>query len=254
MDIATLIGFAAGGATIVTLMIMSGGLAMFYDIHAIIVIGGGCIASTFIRFPLKTVISGLVIGAKYSFVNREPNPRELIQEIGDHADTARKKGLLGLETAETQEPLLQKGLRLLADGHEAGFIQESLEKERDLQIHRLEDGVKVYKSIGDAAPAFGMIGTLIGMVGMFANMSDPSSLGPFMAISLLATLYGALVANLICLPMADKLDKALNDFEVNGQLVIDGVIQIRESKAPMIIREMLQAYLPEKHREVREAA
>ena len=114
--------------------------------------------------------------------------------------------------------------------------------------------MKVYKALGDCAPAFGMIGTLIGMVGMFANMSDPSTLGPFMAISLLATLYGALVANLMCLPMADKLDKCLSNLEVNGQMVIDGVISIREAKAPMIIREMLQAYLPDKHREVQALA
>jgi chemotaxis protein MotA len=92
-----------------------------------------------------------------------------------------------------------------------------------------------------------MVGTLIGMVQMFANMSDPSKLGPFMAIALLATLYGAVVANLFCLPIADKLQVKLHDEETNMTLIIDGVLMIREAKSPAIVREMLVAYLPSKH-------
>src|SRR5438477_356570 len=101
---------------------------------------------------------------------------------------------------------------------------------------------------GSIAPAFGMIGTLIGMVQMFANMTDPSKLGPFMATALLATLYGALVANLFCLPIADKLHGKLLDEETNRTLIIDGILMIRDSKSPALVREMLLAYLPEKHR------
>jgi len=93
-----------------------------------------------------------------------------------------------------------------------------------------------------------MIGTLIGMVQMFANMTDPSKLGPFMATALLATLYGALVANLCCLPIADKLHLKLVDEEVNRTLMIDGILMIRDGKSPALVREMLLAYLPEKHR------
>ena len=106
----------------------------------------------------------------------------------------------------------------------------------------------MYRAIGDCAPAFGMIGTLIGMVQMFANMTDPSKLGPFMATALLATLYGALVANIFCLPIADKLHLKLVDEEINRTLIIDGILMMRESKSPTLVREMLLAYLPEKHR------
>jgi hypothetical protein len=112
----------------------------------------------------------------------------------------------------------------------------------------LDEGSKIYRAIGDCAPAFGMIGTLIGMVQMFANMTDPSKLGPFMATALLATLYGALVANLFCLPIADKLHLKLLDEETNRTLIIDGILMIRDSKSPTLVREMLMAYLPEKHR------
>ena len=128
------------------------------------------------------------------------------------------------------------------------FIRESLERERDLNLERLEDGQRIFKAIGDSAPAFGMIGTLVGLVQMLANLADPATIGPAMAIALLTTLYGALVANLIALPIADKLALKSKVEEVNQTLVLDGIMQIRDSKSPALIREMLIAYLPEKHR------
>src|SRR4029450_11486140 len=109
-------------------------------------------------------------------------------------------------------------------------------------------GQKIYRAIGDCAPAFGMIGTLIGMVQMFASMTDPSKLGPLMAVALLATFYGAALANLLCLPIADKLHLKLVDEEINRTLIIDGVLMIRDPKGPPLVREMLLASLPEKPR------
>ena len=123
---------------------------------------------------------------------------------------------------------------------------------RDNFLTHLDEGQKIYRAIGDCAPAFGMIGTLIGMVQMFANMTDPSKLGPFMAVALLATFYGAAVANLLCLPLADKLHLKLVDEEINRTLIIDGILMIREGKSPTLVREMLLAYLPEKHRHTEE--
>src|SRR3569833_1169353 len=149
---------------------------------------------------------------------------------------------------EAGDPILAKGIRYVADGYDLEFIRDNLERDRDNFLMHLDEGSKIYRAIGDCAPAFGMIGTLIGMVQMFANMTDPSKLGPFMATALLATLYGALVANLFCLPFADKLHGKLLDEETNRTLIIDGVLMIRESKSPTLVREMLLAYLPEKHR------
>ena len=123
-------------------------------------------------------------------------------------------------------------MRFIADGYDADFIRDNLERDRDNFLTHLDEGSKIYRAIGDCAPAFGMIGTLIGMVQMFANMSDPSKLGPLMAIALLATLYGALVANLVCLPIADKLHVKLVTEEINRTLIIDGILMIRDSEEP----------------------
>jgi chemotaxis protein MotA len=253
MDIATGAGLVAGVVVIVTLILMGGDFRMFYDVHAIIIIFGGSFAATLIRFPLAAMLHGLPLGIKFAFTLRSISTRELVDELASIAEMARKSGPVGLEKITPEDPFLSKGVRFVADGYDADFIRDNLERDRDNFLTHLDEGQKIYRAIGDCAPAFGMIGTLIGMVQMFANMTDPSKLGPFMAVALLATLYGALVANLFCLPIADKLHVKLVEEEVNRTLIIDGILMIRESKSPTLVREMLLAYLPEKHRHDDEA-
>ena len=248
MDISTGIGLAAGAVVVCTLILLGGDFRMFYDVHAIIVIFGGSTAATLIRFPLVAIVHGLPLGIKYAFTMRAITTRELVDEIAGLAEIARKSGPVGLEKVTPEDPFLSKGVRFFADGYDADFIRDNLERDRDNFLTHLDEGQKIYRAYGDCAPAFGMVGTLIGMVQMFANMTDPSKLGPFMAVALLATLYGALVANLVCLPIADKLHVKLVDEEVNRTLIIDGILMIRDSKSPALVREMLLAYLPEKHR------
>jgi chemotaxis protein MotA len=248
MDIATAAGLVAGVVVIVVLILMGGDFRMFYDIHAVIIIFGGSFAATLIRFPLAAMLHGLPLGIKFAFTLRSISTRELVDELASIAEVARKSGPVGLEKVTPEDPFLSKGVRFVADGYDADFIRDNLERDRDNFLTHLDEGQKIYRAIGDCAPAFGMIGTLIGMVQMFANMTDPSKLGPFMAVALLATLYGALVANLFCLPIADKLHVKLVEEEVNRTLIIDGILMIRESKSPTLVREMLLAYLPEKHR------
>jgi chemotaxis protein MotA len=248
MDIATALGLVAGMIVIVTLILMGGDLRMFYDIHAIIIIFGGSIAATLIRFPIAAMLHGLPLGIKFAFSLRSIGTRELVDELAGLAEIARKSGPVGLEKITPEDAFLAKGVRFVADGYDADFIRDNLERDRDNFLTHLDEGQKIYRAIGDCSPAFGMIGTLIGMVQMFANMTDPSKLGPFMAVALLATLYGALVANLFCLPIADKLHVKLVEEEVNRTLIIDGILMIRDSKSPTLVREMLLAYLPEKHR------
>jgi chemotaxis protein MotA len=248
MDIATGLGLLAGAVVLCTLILMGGDLRMFLDMHAAIVIFGGSFAATLIRFPLTSIFHGLPLGARFAFSMRRITQRELVDEIAALADIARKQGPLGLEKVEVEDPFLAKGIRFVADGYESGFIRDNLERDRDNFLTHLDEGQKIYRAVGDCAPAFGMIGTLIGMVQMFANMTDPSKLGPFMAVALLATFYGAAVANLLCLPIADKLHLKLVDEEINRTLIIDGILMIRESKSPTLVREMLLAYLPEHHR------
>ena len=248
MDIATGVGLIAGIVVLCTLILMGGDFRMFYDIHAIIIIFGGSFAATLIRFPLSTILHGLPLGAKFAFTLRRTTARELVDELAGIAEISRKQGPVGLEKVENHDPFLAKGIRYVADGYDVDFIRDNMERDRDNFLMHLDEGAKIYRAVGDCAPAFGMIGTLLGMVQMFSNMSDPSKLGPFMAVALLATLYGALVANLICLPIADKLHVKLLDEETNRTLIIDGILMIRDSKSPALVREMLLAYLPEKHR------
>jgi chemotaxis protein MotA len=248
MDIMTLVGLLCGIAVITVIMLLGGNLEMFWSEHAVIIIFGGSIAATMIRFPLSAILHGLPLGARFAFTMSRLAARDLVDELARIAEIARKQGPVGLEKVETDEPFLAKGIRYVADGYDLEFIRDNLERDRDNFLMHLDEGGKIYRAIGDCAPAFGMVGTLIGMVQMFANMTDPSKLGPFMATALLATLYGALVSNLFCLPLADKLHGKLLDEETNRTLIIDGILMIRDSKSPALVREMLLAYLPEKHR------
>ena len=248
MDITTALGLTAGTIVLLAMILMGGDLHMFVSEHAIVVIFGGAFSATLIRFPLTAILHGLPIGAKFAFTMRRWTARQLVDEIARLAEVTRKQGPIGLEKETIEDPFLAKGMRYIADGYDAAFIRDSLERDRDNFITHLEEGGKIYRAIGDCAPACGIIGTLIGMVQMFANMTDPSKLGPYMATALLATFYGATVANLICLPIADKLHGKQLDEDINRTLIIDGVLMIRDAKSPTLVREMLLAYLPEKHR------
>src|SRR5580693_8126608 len=231
MDISTGLGLLAGAVVLCSLILMGGDLRMFLDVHACIVIFGGSFAATLIRFPLTSIFHGLPLGAKFAFTMRRVTQRELVDELAALADIARKQGPLGLEKVEIEDPFLAKGIRFVADGYDAEFIRDNLERERDNFLTHVDEGQKIYRAVGDCAPAFGMVGTLIGMVQMFANMTDPSKLGPFMATVLLATLYGAVLANIVCLPIADKLHGKLVDEEINRTLIIDGVLMPRRDEA-----------------------
>ncbi len=227
MDIATGLGLLAGATVVATLMLMGGDLRMFVSDHAVIIIFGGSFAATLTRFPLSSIFHGLPLGMRFVFSMRRITQRELVDEIAGLAEIARKQGPIGLEKVEIEDPFLAKGIRFVADGYDAEFIRDNLERDRDNFLSHLDEGQKIYRAVGDCAPAFGMIG----MVQMFANMTDPSKLGPFMATALLATLYGAVVANIICLPIADKLHLKLVDEEINRTLIIDGILMIRDRRA-----------------------
>ena len=249
MDIATGAGLIGGVAVIVGLIMIDGGnFAAYFDKHAVIVIFGGATAATMTRFPFSVIAHGLPMGIKVAFGSRTLHPRDLIEEFTRIADLMRKSGPMALEGIEIADPFLAQGVRYLVDGYDKEVIRETMEKDRDLFLQRLDEGSKVYRAYGDCAPAWGMIGTILGMVTMFANMSDPSKLGPAMATALLATLYGAVIANMFCLPVADKLHVKMEEEDVSRSLIIDGILLLRDAKSPSLIKEMLVAYLPEHHR------
>jgi chemotaxis protein MotA len=175
MDIMTSVGLVSGIIVVSVMVLMGGDLHMFISEHAIIIIFGGSIAATMIRFRLSAILHGLPLGAKFAFTMSRLSARDLVDELARIAEIARKQGPVGLEKVETDEPFLAKGIRYVAGGYDLEFIRDNLERDRDNFLMHLDEGGKIYRAIGDCAPAFGMIGTLIGMVQMFANMTDPRS-------------------------------------------------------------------------------
>jgi chemotaxis protein MotA len=250
MDLATGIGLVAGIGTLIGVIMLDGGnFGTYFDSKGFVLVICGTVASTMIRFPLATMIQGLPIGLRYAFQMKSETPRDLIEEFSRIAEVVRQSGPIALENVQTDNNFLAQGLRYIADGYDKEFIRETLEKDRDNFLQRVDAGQKIYRGMGDAAPAWGMIGTILGIVIMLANMNDPAKLGPAMSIALLTTLYGALIANLFCLPIADKLALKFEDEDISRSMIIDGILQIRDSRSPAIIREMLVAYLPDQHRE-----
>ncbi|MDC9700972.1 MAG: MotA/TolQ/ExbB proton channel family protein [Alphaproteobacteria bacterium] len=252
MDIATIIGVLFATITVIAAILVSGSLTQFADLPSTLIVIGGMTATVVLRFPLSGVLSALFLGAGIAFKNKSGNPRDMIEEIAKLADIIRRSGPLGLENIKISDPFLSKGIQYVVDDYETSFISKSLECERDYNLERLEEGKSIFKAMADSAPAFGMIGTLIGLVQMLQTMDDPSTIGPSMAVALLTTLYGALIANVICMPIHDKLIRKIKNNELMSTLMIDGVLQIRENKSPDIIRDLLFSYLPEKQRKISE--
>jgi chemotaxis protein MotA len=255
MDFATIIGLIAGATVVVVAILIGGSFGSFVDLPSILIVVAGGFSATLIRFPLTGIARALVTGAKVSFTDKVVQPREVILEITRMSELARKSGAIALESIEVSQPNLAKGAQYIADSYDAAFIRDSMELARDQYLTRLSEGQRVFKSLGDAAPAFGMIGTLVGLVQMLSNMDDPSKIGPAMAVALLTTLYGAVLANVVCLPIADKLNAKLDLEEIIQTLIIDGILAVRAGTSPSVIRERLIAYLPEhQHKPFTEAA
>lgn len=247
MDIGTVTGLVAGMVLIATAILLGGSLTAFIDVPSVLIVIGGATAATFIRFTLSDILNSMSVAMKAFFAKARP-PEEIIQELVTLSNIARKEGLLKLEKQPIDDQFLKKAIMYCVDGHEAEFIQDVLEKEIGLTLERHGLGKSIFDAIGDAAPAFGMIGTLVGLVNMLGNMSDPSSIGPAMAIALLTTLYGAILANLVALPIADKLKRRSQEEELNKRLVLEGVLGLQKGLNPRVLEELLKTFLPPKAR------
>lgn len=252
MDIATIVGALAGLIVILIAIFLGGDFGTFVNIPSLLIVVGGGFSVTVMRFPITNVVSALAMGAKIAFTHKKVTPKEKIDKLVELAELVRKDGPLALENAEIDDDILKKGAQMVADGYEVEMLVGILERERDLYLQRLDEAGRIYKQLGDAAPAFGMIGTLVGLVQMLSTMDDPSAIGPSMAVALLTTLYGAVLANVIALPISDKLSTKGKHEEVNQTLTIDGVSHLRANRSPQLIKEMLLAYLPEKERHLAE--
>ncbi|GAA0857838.1 flagellar motor protein PomA [Aliiglaciecola litoralis] len=247
MDLATLIGMLGAIGFVVMAMVMGGDLSMFMNVPSILIVFGGTLFVVLSQFSLGQFFGAGKIGAK-AFMFKIESPDVLIQKIVEMADAARKGGFLALEEAEIENAFMQKGVDMLVDGHDVDVVRDTLSKDITMTTERHEFGATIYKGMGDVAPAMGMIGTLIGLVAMLSNMDDPKAIGPAMAVALLTTLYGAFFSNVICLPMAVKLNNRAVEEKLNQSLVLDGIIGIADGQNPRVIEGILKSYLAESKR------
>jgi chemotaxis protein MotA len=248
MDIATVIGLVAGLGLIGSAMAMgAGGLGSFVDVPSVLVVGGGTSAAALVMFPLGEVFKSFSIGMK-TFLYKAPNAQDTISTLMELALIARKDGLLALEKNIPADPFLAKGIRHLVDGIDQNSIRAMLETEVSAIQDRHADGAEIFNQIATLAPAFGMIGTLIGLVQMLKTLSDPSAIGPAMAIALITTLYGALIANLFCLPMSKKLTIRSKAETTVMELAIEGILSVAKKENPNLMKAKLNAYLSPKLR------
>ena len=248
MDIATIVGLLGALGVIVMAIFLGGDLLGFIDIPSLIIVIGGTIFATLFRFTLAQFIGSFKVAMK-SFMFKSIAPTDLIAEAVELANIARKEGVLALEGKEIGHPFLAKGIGLCIDGHPPEIVQKMLSKDINLTIERHEIGISMFKASGDAAPAMGMIGTLIGLVSMLANMDDPKTIGPSMAIALLTTLYGAIISNAVALPMADKLALRSKEEKLNKALILESISAIQDGTNPRVLEQILFTYLPESKRE-----
>jgi len=248
MDLGTIIGLVTAVVLIVWSILLGGNLLGFVDVPSLlIVIGGGCLAAPLIAFPISHVKTVMAVIMK-SIVVAPMNPLETIKFIVELAQKARKESLLALENVEITNPFLKKGITLAVDGTEPGTIKAILAAEMAFIKKRHENGVNLLKFVAEMAPAFGMIGTLIGLVSMLSNMSDPASIGPAMSVAILTTLYGALAANVVCAPIAKKLEWYDAGESMQMQIVIEGISAILDGDHPAIAEQKLMSFLPAKQR------
>ncbi|MDR2045094.1 MAG: motility protein A [Clostridium sp.] len=253
MDLASLLGLALCGFMFVFGMITGAGAAnvldYYWDVTSAIITFGGAFAATLASLSLPDFIAGL---KSMALVFKAPSMKtgEIIKKIIDLSNIARKEGLLSLEEAsgELDEPFLKKGILLIVDGTDPELVRAIMETELYSIEGRHKTVIGFWETLASMGPAWGMIGTLVGLVNMLYNMSDPSAIGPAMAVAIITTLYGSLLANWIAGPVANKL-KANNGGEtLVKEIMIEGLLSIQAGENPRVIEEKLKSFLSPKDR------
>jgi chemotaxis protein MotA len=250
MDIATLVGIVSAFSLVLTAITLGGNIGLFVNIPSMMIVVGGTLGATMINYPLPDILKVFRV-VKNAFFHKKHTAQGMISHFVGLAGTARREGILALESAinEMNDEFMKKGLQLSVDGLEPASIREILNTEVQAIQDRHKLGSEIFTTLGTFAPALGMIGTLIGLVQMLQNMTDPSSIGPSMAVALLTTFYGALLANIVFLPIAGKLKTRSKDEVLLKDLMAEGIVSIAKGDNPRILEQKLNAYLPPKIRE-----
>ncbi|MDR3264942.1 MAG: MotA/TolQ/ExbB proton channel family protein [Synergistaceae bacterium] len=255
MDLTTVIGFLMAWILVIGAMASGGNIGAYVDFPSILITVGGTLGAITMAHPgeiLKSVGGTL----KSAFISNDPNLLAMVQTIVSFAEKARREGLLALESdvADLDDEFLRKSIQLVVDGTDPELVKAIL----DTEIGILEDRHSANKAILDAAaelaPAYGMIGTLIGLIAMLGNLADVSALGPGMAVALITTMYGSMMANMICIPLSKKLAARSAKEIVSMELMVEGILAIQAGENPRIVEEKLKVFLPPRLRTRLEAA
>jgi chemotaxis protein MotA len=240
--------FSAFGLVIISIAI-GGGLKLFIDLPSLLIVVGGTLGATMINYPLKEVF-GAVAVIKNVFLAKKLDDDGIPAKFVQFATKARREGILALEPyiKEVDNAFLKKGLQLSVDGLEPQAISDILDTEVESMKERHQLGAEIFATMAAFAPALGMIGTLIGLVQMLQSMDDPSRIGPAMAVALLTTFYGSILANLVFLPISGKLKTRSKEEALNMEIIKAGVISLTNGDNPRILEQKILVYMPPKNR------
>jgi chemotaxis protein MotA len=244
MDLATILGVVSGFGLVIVAMGMGGGLTWFINAPSALIVVGGTFGAVLINYPISDLlgVSGVV---KNVFFQKDLKVSNVIEKLVDMSKTARREGILALEkqAENIKDPFFSKGVRLMIDGLEPAALSKILYTELEFIEERHRLGAEIFTTAGNFAPAMGMVGTLIGLVKMLMQMDDPSSIGPAMAVALITTFYGVILANLIFLPIAGKLKTRSADELLTKQLIISGVLSVQSGDNPRILEQKLHSFI-----------
>lgn len=256
MDFGTLAGIAIAVVAITVSIILGGGdpIALI-NVPSILVVFGGTAGAILASYPLATILKVHTVVLKSVF-GSDPDPQKTIKELVHFAEIARREGILSLENhvEDMEDPFIVRGIKMAVDGTDPELIRTILDTELEALIDRHAQGKSIMDTIGRVAPAFGMIGTLMGLIFMLQNMDDPSKIGPGMAVALITTLYGALIANIAAGPISEKLGARDTEEVLIKTIVIAGVMSIQSGDNPRVVESKLLTYLPPSKRAAMEQA
>lgn len=246
MDITVLIGVILGfGMMVFGILSGSGDFATFINIPSVIITVGGAISSAItankkvVVFGIAKVITNAIKEPKIDYIGT-------LRTLVSFSEKARREGLLSLEAnlEEIQDPFFRKAIQLVVDGTEPEVLRSMMEIEIDMTTSEMLDQKAFFDSLGTFGPAFGMIGTLVGLIQMLRTLNNPETLGPSMAVALITTLYGSILANIVGIPIAEKIAKRAADIEISRRMILEGVISIQSGENPRVLEEKLKSYLP----------
>lgn len=252
MDIATILGIIIGLAAMIGGFLWEGGqLGGLMQLASAVIVFGGTLAAVMISFPiakLKTVPRALAL----AFASKQQDEGELIEDLVGMSMTARREGVLALEqkASEHEDPFLREGIQLIVDGTEQGMVKQIMDLEIDSIQYKYEGYAKIFESAGGYAPTMGIIGTVMGLIHVLGSLTEPTALGPSIALAFTATLYGVASANLIFLPIASKI-KARGEEEASRmEMMLDGMLSIQNGDHPLLVRRKLESYTAETRRDL----